>query len=437
MTALICIIGPDGSGKTTLVKKLVSTIEKEKLPVKYVWFRRPYFLSFFILGLSKFSGFTKYNGDRSGKITQFNFKSMPFKVLYPFTVLVDTLFYYLLRIGIPTKLGTTVVCDRWVQDIMIDISVDTNNLNFDDTLIGRAFNSIAAKATLVVAVDASQRTLIDRRPETKLDTNLRTRLALYHAYNQKYEISSLNSDNSVYTSFRRLVDIADMVGLKFVRPKKMYANVSNPAARAIVGRRSFVIAANWVFQGTLIMSASERIFRFLFELVMTVTLFVLMSQFVPLVENLALSLIIAHTIDWSFNGNFWATQKFFGRKTDPNKLIGVLRKLTKTEHHQVAAIAVFGSLSRGQFSPSSDLDMRVIRQKGFLGWIRTNLFVLKLRATSFIKKMPIDILILDNASQTYEHISCSESPVVIYDPKNLFRQINDTCISPEEIKLKD
>lgn len=220
-------------------------------------------------------------------------------------------------------------------------------------------------------------------------------------------------------------------GLNLKAPKKIYANFTNTWARPLLMRRNFVITVNWIFQGMLIMTMSERIFRFLLEITIASALFAIISHSVPLVENIIFSLAVAHTIDWSFNGNVWATQKFFGRKSNPRYMIELLRRLEKGKHC-VGAIAVFGSLSRGQFSKSSDLDMRIVRQKGFIGWIRTNLFVLKLRSTSFVKKLPIDILIMDRADQIYEHINRNELPVVIYDPNNILLTISDHRISLED-----
>jgi predicted nucleotidyltransferase len=146
---------------------------------------------------------------------------------------------------------------------------------------------------------------------------------------------------------------------------------------------------------------------------------------------------MAHTIDWSFNGSIWATQKFFGRESDPKQLIDFLKKLEKGEYFGVEAIAVFGSLSRGQFGVSSDLDMRIVRKKGFVSWMRTNLFVLKLRSISFVKKLPVDVLVLDRADQIYEHISRKEPPVVVYDPTSVLRTINNHCISLDDTGVTD
>lgn len=430
---MICIIGADGSGKTTLAHLLVKEMDQRNLPVKYVWFRLPYFFTFIILEVSKLFGFTRYLDNGSYTFTEYDFSRQPIKGLFSLIVLVDTLFYYVLKVGIPTTFGINVVCDRWIPDIIIDVSLDTNNPDFDQTLIGQAFNNLASKATLTVAVDASDRILQRRRPESALDPHVTMRRSLYRSYIQKYGTAILSSDCTITESFRRLAEIAIGAGGEFLRPKKIYGDFSRPWARPLLMRRRFVIAANWIFQGTLIMAMSERIFRFLLEITIAAISFALMSHSIPLVENVILSLFIAHTIDWSFNGNFWATQKFFGRKSDPKRLIDFLRKLQKREHPNVAAIAVFGSLSRGQLSLSSDLDMRVVRQKGLVSWMKTNLFVLRLRSMSFLKRLPIDILVMDKSEQIYEHINRHEMPVVVYDPNKIL----DKCTNQKVISLGD
>jgi GTPase SAR1 family protein/predicted nucleotidyltransferase len=425
---LICIIGADGSGKTTLANRLVNEFRVKGYPAKYVWFRLPYFLTFLILGLSKFLGFTQYKKGYSGIFTQYNFSRQPLKTIYPLIVFTDVLFYYSLKLDIPTKLGINVICDRWVPDIMIDISINTANLKFDQTLLGRAFSKLASKSTLTIAVTASGRTLQKRRPESLLDPNVTVRRNLYRIYMRKYGIANINSDHTITTSYAGMLEIARAGGIEFDRLKKVYTGSMNPWVHPLLMRRSFVLAINWVFQGTLIMTMSERLFRFLLELTVAATSIVLLSHSVPLVQNILLSLVVAHTIDWSLNGNFWATQRFFGRKSDPKQLIDFLRNLEKGEHFSVEAIAAFGSLSRGRFNASSDLDMRIVRKRGFLSWMGTNLFVLKLRSTSFVKRRPVDIFIMDRVDQIYDHISRDEMPIVIYDPKGILWTINDHCI---------
>ena len=195
-----------------------------------------------------------------------------------------------------------------------------------------------------------------------------------------------------------------------------------PWLRPFLKRRSFVIVANWVFQNTLVMATSERVFRFALEFACAVTIFVTVSSFVSNFENAVLSLFTAHTINWALNGNFWATQKFFGRKYSSakmNQFLMKLRQRARLSQDGVAAIAVFGSLSRGQFSESSDLDVRIVRKPGIFSWAKANLFALQLRLIASVRTLPLDLLVLDNINQIYEHISSNESPVVIYDPDNL------------------
>jgi GTPase SAR1 family protein/predicted nucleotidyltransferase len=430
-SSILCFVGPDGSGKTTLAKKLAHDLSSRNFPVKYVWSRLPYFLTFIILGLSKIFGFTQYRNGSSGTFTKFDFCRQPLKTVYPLAVFVDAFFYYFIKFAIPKKLGMTIVCDRWIPDIMIDISVNTAKSEFDQTLLGRAFWRIASKSTLTIVVTAPDRILQERRPESQLDPDVAVRRGLYHTYIQKYRLANLSSDNSIPFSCNRVVELAKTEGIKLTGPKRVYLNPKNPWARLLLMKLSVILAVNWVFQGTLIMVNSERLFRVILEGTVALASFALMFNYVPLLANVPLSLVLAHTINWLFNGNFWEIQKFSGRKFDSNKVFKLLRDLEKKEHPHVTSIAAFGSLSRGEYRDSSDLDLRVIRKNGLVNWIRTNLFVLKLRAISFVKKIPIDAFVLDNVYQIFDHISRTEVPVVIYDPNNSLQLIADRCISLE------
>jgi len=56
--SLVCLFGPDSSGKTTLAKALASGLENQRLKVKVSWMRSTNTLAFLLAKfLSRFSAF--------------------------------------------------------------------------------------------------------------------------------------------------------------------------------------------------------------------------------------------------------------------------------------------------------------------------------------------------------------------------------------------
>lgn len=446
MPDIICFIGTDGSGKTTRVKKLVNDLNQKGIPAKYVWFRFPYFLTLILLGTARVLGFTKYLRHGKSRIVEHNFHRQPFKTLFPLLVFLDTLFYYTRKVAIPSKFDLVVVCDRWIYDIIVDITVDTRDPYFEGSLLGRLFNSLASRATFPVFLDAPDHVLEARRPETKLDPWASKRRLLYRSVANKHRLYTLYSNAKIDVTHQELMELLSKEStLRSPRSEKIYGNIKNYWLQPLLRRRFFVIAANWVFQNTLIMAKSELVFRFILESAFVVLIFSSLSSIVSCAENAVLSILIAHTVNWIINGNLWVTQKFFGRRFDPERMIKFLftfRDKERLSQEGIAAIAAFGSLSRGEFSESSDLDIRIVRRLGLYNWIKANLVTLKLRLMAFAKRIPIDSCVLDSVNQIYEHISPNEPPVVIYDPDNSLSTINKNVIPlknirPETYKIKD
>jgi thymidylate kinase len=190
----IGVIGTDGSGKTTLVNKLVEELNRRGFSTKKVWFRFPRFLTFSLLLIAKLTGFTKYKSDGKHRVAIHYFQARPFRILYPALVLVDVIAHYIVKVWIPSKLGYVLVFDRWIHDILIDIAIDTCNPHFFHTLFGRLLYSLASRTTVVILVDASDQVLNARRPEARLDPYTYKRRLFYRLFGNFSGVYSTSSD---------------------------------------------------------------------------------------------------------------------------------------------------------------------------------------------------------------------------------------------------
>jgi thymidylate kinase/predicted nucleotidyltransferase len=414
---LLCFIGVDGTGKTTIAKKFVELMTKRKVPAKYLWFRFPYFFTLSILLTARVLGLTKYSNKSGYRIVEHNFGSQPLKSLYPIVLFLDALLYYYYKIYLLTRVGFIVICDRWVPDIIIDSSIDTSNPELKHNWIGKLYGLLSSKANFQIIADASDNILETRRPETKFDPTTKVRRSLYRSYAKKHSENVIYSDDSAEVTFEHLMFIINNSELDLRQKKKTYGS-SNVWLQPFLEKRVFSIASNWFFQGTLIMTRSERAFRYLLELTIFLALFTSMSFFLPLFWSTIVALIIAHTINWILNGNFWVVYKFFGRESRLEVVMIFLAKLRSRKDFSqkgVLTVSAFGSLSRGEFKSSSDLDIRIVRLHGIRNWGKANLFILQLRTVAFFRKIPLDLFLLDSPNQIYKHISRGEKPVVLYD----------------------
>lgn len=121
----VCLVGIDGAGKSTLAKALVTTLEEQGMRCKYVW-------GGFTSSFTIFKPFiavmrqTVFRGDRHMEESETKgrvLKSPLLSTVYQYLALLDYIFQGFLRIRVPLRLGTSVICDRYIYDLTTSIGV--------------------------------------------------------------------------------------------------------------------------------------------------------------------------------------------------------------------------------------------------------------------------------------------------------------------------
>ena len=137
---LICFIGIDGSGKTTIAKEINKKFVAEDINSIYVYGRvNPIFSRFFmwlgrilILKRDKDAIFNDYENYSTQK--KQIFQRGIYSKLYEWIILFDHLIQIYFKISIPLLLGKIVICDRYIFDTIItDISINLG-YNFKESV---------------------------------------------------------------------------------------------------------------------------------------------------------------------------------------------------------------------------------------------------------------------------------------------------------------
>lgn len=184
--------------------------------------------------------------------------------------------------------------------------------------------------------------------------------------------------------------------------------------------------SSWLFQGMFYMDATERNFKIILDIIIFLALSLIIKTYFNIIVSLIIAIIVAHTINWVFNGQIFVLLKNLKlSKTSAesfNQYLDDIKRKVEKESSITAAVA-FGSLSRQKLKETSDLDVRIIRKPGIINGIKACTFVLKERTKSFFEGFPLDIYVLDDVVVIDKHIK-DEKPIVIYDPTNIFRNNN-------------
>lgn len=156
---LITFTGIDGSGKSTLSSTLAESLEKEKIETRYLWWfsaensliRRAIRL---VAGKKKIA-----SGIGEGKLP----KSSLVQKLYQYIVLLDYQRQTIFKVWLPLVLGKSVVCDRYVYDVVISFAKEFSypedkTKNMISTLLG-----LSPKPDIAFLVDVPVKVAVQRK----------------------------------------------------------------------------------------------------------------------------------------------------------------------------------------------------------------------------------------------------------------------------------
>lgn len=197
-----------------------------------------------------------------------------------------------------------------------------------------------------------------------------------------------------------------------IRQQPKTVETTNPQVKALLSQLWFALLVHWVFQGTLYMDKTERFFKLFLDGIFTVV-FALVTKFT--VTNLIVGFLVAHTINFIFNAQINVVLKNFGiSRADKAKLLDYLNHFAKRVQHEPSVIyaATYGSLSRNELKDTSDLDIRLVRNRNFFDGIRSSVFVCLERTRALLSGVPLDIYVFDSNKKLSRMRSDEKAQVV-------------------------
>lgn len=185
-----------------------------------------------------------------------------------------------------------------------------------------------------------------------------------------------------------------------------------------------IFISAWIFQGMLHMDKREAILKISLDFALTIILiFIGLSWWI--------SLFIAHSLNFAFNGQWFAMYTHMGAtNVTPEKFIQYIvkmqRRLEKCSFIDDAI--VFGSLSRGIYKSTSDMDIRVCPKHGAVNWIKAILWGVVERFRAFVYGFPLDMYIFDLVTVT-QKMRSDEPPIIFVNHSKLLGTTYNSTIS--------
>jgi hypothetical protein len=199
-----------------------------------------------------------------------------------------------------------------------------------------------------------------------------------------------------------------------------YYNVSPSALlRPLLGNPVGALLVHWVFQGLPYMDTTERLFKVLLEVpvIAALTPLLRLAGMTKWARALLVAFLIAHTLNFVFNGQIWVVLKHFGLVRHDRAIfeqyLSNLSDRIKDEP-SITYAAVYGSITRAEWKPTSDLDVRLVRKTGAINGFKACWFVLLERFRAFRARFPLDAFVLDSRDKL-AGLRADEPPHILVD----------------------
>jgi thymidylate kinase len=177
----IYLVGADGTGKSTQARLLLDNLRQLGSDPRHLWLRFPFFFSLPLLAYARLRGYSWHEVTNGVKHGYWDFRrSWLMSRVFPLALLVDATLVSLYRVRLPLHLGRTILCERYVLDMLIDLQLGTHRPLLD-SWERRAFLRLLPGDALVIGLAAPEAVVIRRRADLQHDRLLADKLSTYTA----------------------------------------------------------------------------------------------------------------------------------------------------------------------------------------------------------------------------------------------------------------
>lgn len=197
---LIGIVGPDGTGKTTQVNRLIDRLRNEGVDCEYKWMRLNHFFSLPLLAYARLLGLSEIQILDSGSKIGYHYfyKSRAISSIYPVVLFFDTLFFAIIKLHIPLKLfRKNLICDRFIYDTLVDLMISTGNYKIYKSKIGELYLGLLPKNSTIIMMIAENDILRKRRDDVMHDKILDLKIKLYRTLSKEFDIPVIDANLSI------------------------------------------------------------------------------------------------------------------------------------------------------------------------------------------------------------------------------------------------
>jgi hypothetical protein len=151
-------------------------------------------------------GFTKIHHLPNGRTVSEHqyYRSRGISSIWPWVQFFDAFVLVNLRVKVPLWRGFTVVCDRFVPDILVDLMTDIADDRLYEKLVGRLILGLAPRNSLFVSLRVSERTAWSRKDDIPELEYLNRRKRVYNLLTNHLRTLEISTEGPIVSVQQRL-----------------------------------------------------------------------------------------------------------------------------------------------------------------------------------------------------------------------------------------
>ena len=203
----LIISGIDGSGKTTIIEHLEKALIQQGFSVDIVWMRYNHYLVKVMNAFARMAGLSVKVNNEMGDVWEHRLYQSPlFCKVYVWCSYIDNLFA---KYKVAKLKSDYIICDRWVNDILIDLGAECRIDNILDNVWYTRFHNLLPLHSVEFVIQRNLDELLSCRVENHTNPDFKYRLALYQKLTEKKSIHTINNVRTVAESVQQILDIID------------------------------------------------------------------------------------------------------------------------------------------------------------------------------------------------------------------------------------
>jgi len=190
----IYITGCDGTGKTTQAHLLLEQLKAAGVKTRHVWLRFPFLFSLPLLAYARWRGMSWYEQTGNIRHGYWDFsRSRLLASFLPWLLLLDASLAGFTKIWLPIWHHETVICERFVLDMLVDLCLAFRKKDLFNDLPGRLYLKLLPRNARIFILDLDADTIRNRRVDLRADRRLQARLDIYNRLSKDLSLRMYSS----------------------------------------------------------------------------------------------------------------------------------------------------------------------------------------------------------------------------------------------------